>query len=72
MNAGRAGTRGIEDFGWGEGVVGFDVEGRLPAEWAGGGLGVVQAVEDSCAGEGGVAFVAGVSEVDDGGGAVSC
>ena len=71
MDARRAGAFGVEDFGRGEAVLSLDVLRRSPAEFANGRLGIVDAVEDVCAGETSVASILGVSEIDDGIGSIT-
>jgi hypothetical protein len=65
LDAGRAGAFGIEDFGGCEVVLILDVLRRSPTELTNRRLGIMNAVEDVCAGETGVASVLGVSEIDD-------
>lgn len=64
MDARWAGILGIEDFAGCEVVIRFDVLRRLPAEFADGRLGVMNTIEDGCAGETGIAFVLSISEIN--------
>jgi len=65
LDAGRAGTLGVEDFGGFEVILRLDVLRRSPTELTNWRLGIVNAVEDVRSGETGVASVLGVSEIDD-------
>jgi hypothetical protein len=70
LHARRAGALGVEDFGGRVVVLRLDVLGRSPTEFTNWRLGIMDAVEDVCASEAGVASILSVPEIDDGSGSV--